>query len=71
MVFFEEPSNGLSPPLHMEFIKDIRQVVFYRFIAQAEMDGNFFICFSFGKQRQDEAFLRGQSGGTLGIRSKV
>lgn len=71
MAFFHEPGNGLGSAFDMELIKDIRQVVFDRLIAQAEMDGNLFICFPFGQQRQNETFLRGQSSDALGIHSQV
>jgi len=71
MAFFHEPGNGLSPAFHVELVKDIRQVVFYRLITQAEMDGNLLVCFPFRQQRQNETFLRGQSGDALGIHAQV
>ncbi|GKS65389.1 hypothetical protein YTPLAS72_26930 [Nitrospira sp.] len=71
MTFFHEPGNGFGPAFHMKLIKDIRQVVFYRLITQAEMDGDLLICFPFSQQRQNEPFLRRQSGDALGIHAQV
>lgn len=71
MAFLHKPGNGFRPAFHMEFIEDIRQVVFYCLIAQAEMDGDLFVGFPFGQQRQNETFLRGQASDALGSRSQV
>lgn len=65
MAFFHEPGNGLRPAFDVELVKNIRQVVFYRFVAQTEMDGDLLVCFSLSEQRQNEAFLRGESGDAL------
>lgn len=71
VTFFHEPGNGLGPAFHIELVKDIREIVFYRLITQAEMDGNLFICFPFSQQRQNETLLRGQPGDALRIHSQV
>lgn len=53
MRFLHEPGNGFRSSFHMKFLKDIGQVVFHRFVAQAELDGNLLIGFSFSQEGQD------------------
>ena len=58
MGFLHEPGDGFRPAFDMQFIKNIRQVVFHRFVAQPQLDGDFFIGFSFSQKRQDQTLLR-------------
>ena len=69
--FLHEPGNGFCSTLDLKLVKDICQVVFHRFVAQAKLNGNFFICFSFSQKRQDQALLRRESRGPMRRRSKV
>lgn len=69
--FLHEPGNGFCPTLDLKLVKDICQVVFHRFVAQAELDSDLFICFSLSQKRQDQALLWGESSGPMGCRSKV
>lgn len=71
MGFLHEPGHGFRTALDMKFIKDICQVVFDGFVAQAKLDGNLLIRFSFSQKREDQALLWGESGISEGSRSKV
>jgi hypothetical protein len=53
MSFFHEPGNRFCPTFDMKFIENIREVVLNRFIAQAKLDGDLLIGFSFSQKRQD------------------
>lgn len=58
MCFLHEPGHGFRPAFDMQLIKNIGQVVFHRFIAQAQLEGDFLIGFSFSQKRQDQTLLR-------------
>ena len=63
--FFDEPGDGFSSSLHVQFVKDVREVILDGVVAQAKVRGDLLICLSIRKERHDEAFLRRQSGHSL------
>ena len=69
--FLHEPGNGFCPTLDLKLVKNIGQVVFHRFVAQAKLDGDLLVRFPFSQKRQDQALLWGESRGPMGRRSKV
>ena len=58
MRFLHEPGHGLRPAFDMQFIKNIGQLVFHRFVAQAQLEGDFLIGFPFSQKRQNQTLLR-------------
>ena len=55
---FHEKCRGLCTSRDTKFLKDVRQIVLHRFVAESEGHGNFLIGLAFGNQRHYSFFLR-------------
>ena len=55
---FHKKGRGLRTSRDTKFLKDVRQIVLHRFVAESEGHGNFLIGLAFGDQRHHSFFLR-------------
>jgi hypothetical protein len=62
---FDQPfangqNRGLGPVIHLQFVKDIANVVFYRLLTEIQIVGDFFVGLPVCDEAQDSDFAFGQ-----------